>query len=166
MIIRLKAIESREDIFCYLSSYLHRSFLFHLVIVTSNHCIMQPSSRCGDLGVDRLQAIESSRPRVVAEARSIEASSRHRSCCAFGSSSSGRATLVIEYSRSVSTPTLTSSEFLVDKPRWRIRSTITKATINFSHSRRADHLSGCIRSNAPQLHHPETTRSSCHWVLR
>ena len=66
----------------------------------------------------------------------------------------------------MSTPTLTSSEFLVDKPRWRIRSTIIEATINFSHSRRVDHSSGCIRRNAPQLHYPETIRSLCHWVLR
>ena len=70
MIVRLKAIESREDIFCYLSSYLHRSLLCHLVIVTSNHCIIKSSMRrplvIGPRG-DRLQAIESSRARAVAE---------------------------------------------------------------------------------------------------
>ena len=68
---------------------------------------------------DRPQAIESSRPRVAAEGpQGIEASSRHCSCCAFGSSLSSRATLVIkllsECSRSVSTPTLIPSEYLVD----------------------------------------------------
>ena len=35
MIVRLKAIKSREDTFCYLSFYLHCSFLWQLVIVTS-----------------------------------------------------------------------------------------------------------------------------------
>ena len=62
------------------------------------------------------------------------------------------------------TPILISSECLVDKPRWRIRSTILEATINFAHSRRVDHSSECMRRNAPRLHHLETTRSSCHWV--
>ena len=33
MIVRLKAIKSRENTFCYLSFYLHRSFFWHLVIV-------------------------------------------------------------------------------------------------------------------------------------
>ena len=37
-------------------------------------------------------------------------------------------------SRSVSTPTLTSSDFLVDKPQWRIRSTIIEATISSTSS--------------------------------
>ena len=35
LIIRLKAIKSRKDIFCYLSSYLYYSFLWHFVIITS-----------------------------------------------------------------------------------------------------------------------------------
>ena len=48
LLVKLKAIKSREDIFCYLSSYLHRSFLYHLVIVTSNHSI-KSSGQCGDL---------------------------------------------------------------------------------------------------------------------
>ena len=34
MIVRLKAIKSRENTFRYLSSYLHCSFFWHLVIVT------------------------------------------------------------------------------------------------------------------------------------
>ena len=34
MIVKLKAIKSREDTFCYLFFYLHYSFLWHLVIVT------------------------------------------------------------------------------------------------------------------------------------
>ena len=33
--VKLKAIESREHTFCYLLSYLHCSFFWHLVIVTS-----------------------------------------------------------------------------------------------------------------------------------
>ena len=49
MIVRLKVIESREDIFCYLSSYLHRSFLWHLFIVTFIYYIIKLSSRGQDL---------------------------------------------------------------------------------------------------------------------
>ena len=64
-IVRLKALESREDIFCYLFFYLHRSFLFHLVIVTSNHCIIKSSSRCGDLWLLREPLLVSSRHRIV-----------------------------------------------------------------------------------------------------
>ena len=45
LIVRLKAIKSREDTFCYLSSYLHCSFLWHLVIVTFVHCIIKLSSQ-------------------------------------------------------------------------------------------------------------------------
>ena len=45
LIVRLKAIKSREDIFCYLSSYLHCSFLWHLVIVTFIHSIIKLSSQ-------------------------------------------------------------------------------------------------------------------------
>ena len=127
-------------------------------------------------GTSSRLAIGSSASHWVIEASSccgrvsgIEVSSRYRSCDQLRAMDCRRVVVPLSSlncSWLVSTPTLTSSEFLVDKPRWRIRSTITKATINFSHSRRADHLSGCIRSNAPQLHHPETTRSSCHWVLR
>ena len=42
MIVKLKAIESREDTFCYLSSYLHCGFLWHFVIVTFIHYIIKP----------------------------------------------------------------------------------------------------------------------------
>ena len=48
LMVRLKAIKSREDIFCYLSSYLHCSFLYYLVIVTSNYSI-KFLSWCEDL---------------------------------------------------------------------------------------------------------------------
>ena len=37
MIVRLKAIKSREDTFRYLSFYLHCSFLWHLVIIHPLH---------------------------------------------------------------------------------------------------------------------------------
>ena len=49
LIVRLKAIESREDTFCYLSFYLHHSFLWYLVIVTFIYYIIKSSSRGRDL---------------------------------------------------------------------------------------------------------------------
>ena len=77
LIVRLKAIESREDTFCYLSSYLHHSFLWHLVIVTS---IVSSICRAETATSGRIKnvclycraikssaAIESSRPWVAAE---------------------------------------------------------------------------------------------------
>ena len=79
LIVRLKAIESREDTFRYLSSYLHRSFLWHLVIVTFIHCIIESPSRlprplyrienvCSyRCAIGSSAAIESSRPWVAAE---------------------------------------------------------------------------------------------------
>ena len=208
MIVRLKAIESREDIFCYLSFYNRSRSRFprsrspsspfhHQAIESSSPRVAASWSRLSARTSAR-RGIDLSRHRIVRKPLNhrileslrgplgIEASSRRRSCCAFGSSSScypnavdqlrrivfecGRAIFVIEllYGRSVSTPTLTPSECLVDKPRWRIRSTIIEATINFSHSRRVDHSSGCMRRSGPQLHHLEDapTRSSCHWVPR
>ena len=42
LIVRLKAIESKEDTFCYLSFYLHRNFLWHFVIIYE---IVKPMQR-------------------------------------------------------------------------------------------------------------------------
>ena len=140
--VKLKAIESREDVFCCLSFYLHRSFLGlspHCNIRPLHHQVLEPMRRPLVVGyrVDCLQAIESScrcknpcsyrcaigsashgiiesfeslrePTRFVAPSdrlqplshrglelsRGIEVSSR----CAIRSSSSGRATLVIELS--------------------------------------------------------------------
>ena len=49
LIVRLKAIEFRGDIFFYLSSYFHCSFFDHLIIITSIHCIIESSNQCGNL---------------------------------------------------------------------------------------------------------------------
>ena len=128
---------------------------------------------------DRPQAIESSSPRIVArisarvvvpsdrpqamkssscilESAFCESlcSSRHCSCCAFGSSSRGCTTLVIELlsecSRPVSTfmSILSRSEYLVDMPRCRMLSTSSRGTINFAHSREVDHSSGSMTRSA------------------
>ena len=85
LIVKLKAIKFWEDIFCYLSSYLHHSFFWHLVIVIFIYCIIKLSSQGRDLwlywerllvlrtsahivtSLDRPQALESLRPRVVRE---------------------------------------------------------------------------------------------------
>ena len=45
LIIKLKAMEFREDTFYYLSSYLHYSFFQHFVIVTFIYCIIKLLSR-------------------------------------------------------------------------------------------------------------------------
>ena len=42
LIIRLKTIKSRENIFCYLSFYLHCSFFGPLVIMTSTIVSLSP----------------------------------------------------------------------------------------------------------------------------
>ena len=90
---------------------------------------------------DRPQAIQSSRPRVVAGGPwGIVVSTRHHSCCAFGSPSRGCTTLVIKLlskcSRSVSTfiSILSLSEHLVNKPQCRMLSTSLRGTINFADS--------------------------------
>ena len=43
LIVRLKIIKSKEDIFCYLSFYLHCSFLWYLVIIKFIYCIIKYS---------------------------------------------------------------------------------------------------------------------------
>ena len=46
LIVRLKAIESKEDTFNYLSSYLHCSFLWHFVIIHPlYHQVVKPMRR-------------------------------------------------------------------------------------------------------------------------
>lgn len=109
MIVRLKAIESRENIFCYLSSYLrsrpashhHHHHpppkpLYHPQAI--NHRILEslhplPESLRHQVVRKPLnhQVLESLRGPL-----GTEASSRYRSCCAFGSSWSGRTALIIE----------------------------------------------------------------------
>ena len=74
MIVRPKAIKSREDTFCYLSSYLHRSFFWQLVIVTfivssgcwadveiSGRIVSRTSARIVALS-DRLQSLNHLHP--------------------------------------------------------------------------------------------------------
>ena len=57
LIVRLKAIKSREDTFCYLSSYLHRSFLWHLVIIHPlHHPVVGPNAKTSGRIVSRTSA--------------------------------------------------------------------------------------------------------------
>ena len=91
--VRLKTIKSREDIFCYLSSYLHCSFLWQFVIVTftiasssaqadaetsgrrvsrwlsASYWISENPSRCGDLCSYR-RAIRTSASHWIIESSS------------------------------------------------------------------------------------------------
>ena len=54
LIVRLKAIKSREDTFRYLSSYLHRSFLWHLVIIhLLHHQVVRPNAETSGCIVSR-----------------------------------------------------------------------------------------------------------------
>ena len=152
LIVRLKAIKSRENIFCYLSSYLPCSFLWHLVIVTFIYCIIKPpmprllyrieTFACIVAPLDHPQAIDSSRPWVVAvRPWSVGASSR----CAIRSLSSSRATLVIVSLSecSVSVPNLILSEYLVDD------GCVHLSSVNFSYRQARQSASlmtdACIR---------------------
>ena len=85
LIVRLKAIKYRKDTFRYLSSYLHYSFFWHLVIITFVYCIIKSSSQGQDFWLywkrllvsrtsawivapsDCLPALESSKPQFVRE---------------------------------------------------------------------------------------------------
>ena len=117
MIVRLKAIKSKEDTFCYLSSYLHCSFLWHLVIVTFIYCIIRP------LMSKLLYCIKN----ICSYRRAIGSSASHwlieaLSCCgeALGGievlSWSSPSHWVIESLSKciVSVPNLISSEYLID----------------------------------------------------
>ena len=46
LIVKLIAIESRKNIFCYLSFYLHYSFFWQFAIVTFIYCIIKLLSQC------------------------------------------------------------------------------------------------------------------------
>ena len=120
LLVKLKGIEFRKDIFYYLSSYLHCSFLCHLVIVTSNHFI-KSSSRCRDLCLYR-RAIGSSAGHWVIKAWSycrevsdIELSSCDQLCAmnrlqVLGPLLSPSCLFELE---SVSMPNLILSEYLI-----------------------------------------------------
>ena len=82
LIVRLKAIKSREDTFRYLSSYLHRSFLWHLVIVTSivssgRRAEAETSGRIENVWSYQERRLVSSRHQIVRSHWIIEA----LSCC-------------------------------------------------------------------------------------
>ena len=69
LIVRLKAIESREDTFRYLSSYLHRSFLWHLVIIHPlHHQVVEPNAETSGRIVSRTSA------RIVALSDRLQSS--------------------------------------------------------------------------------------------
>ena len=121
LIVRLKAIKSKEDIFCYLSSYLHRSFLCHFIIVTSNYSI-KFSSQCRDL-CSYCCAIWSSASHWVIEALScfrevldMELLSCNQLCAMSCLQVLGPLLLpsCLSELESVSMPNLILSEYLVD----------------------------------------------------
>ena len=172
LIVRLKAIESRKDIFCYLSFYLHCSFFWQLVIVTFIYCIIKSSSWWKDLWsyyIDNFflyccairsfvshriikalsycsEALKQKRIESVCY-QAIHKPLKPLSYCEKVSRMVVRLSLVIvslsEYS--VSVPNLISLEYFVDD------GCIHLPSVNFSY-RRVDHLSGC-RRRALLLHH-------------
>lgn len=56
-----------------------------------------------------------------------------------------------------------SSECLIDKPKWWICSIIIEITINFAYNTQVNSLLKCIKTNALELHHLYTYKSSCYW---
>ena len=161
LIVRLKVIKSREDIFCYLSSYLHCSFLWHLVIVTCIYCIIKSSSQGRDLWSYWEHLLVLLRHWIVckplnhwglkllqwgfqAKAHQVGVSSDHSqaiealSCCGevLGIVIGPSLVIVILSKCSISVPNLISLEYLVEN-RY-----VHPPSVNFSY-RRVDHLSGC-----------------------
>ena len=66
LIVRLKATKSRKDTFRYLSSYLHHSFLWHLVIITFIYYIIKSSAKAKTLG--RIKNVRSYRCTIGSSA--------------------------------------------------------------------------------------------------
>ena len=141
LIVRLKAIKSREDTFCYLSSYLHRSFLWYLVIVTS----ILSSGRRAEAETSGCVETSGCTKNVWSYWERLLILLRHLivrkplSCCGEVSGIVVVLLLLLYLSKyGITVPNLISLEYLVDNR------CVHPPSVNFSY-RQVDHLSGCCR---------------------